>query len=327
VTPPAVTVAIPAFNRERWVAAAVRSVLAQTYGDFELLVVDDGSTDATPHLVGRIADARVRVIRRPHGGISRAMNTGLRAARGRYVARLDSDDLWLPDLLATQVAVLDARPEVGVAYARAQGIEADGRPTPHVWGIAPRWPGDALASMLWGDFTCNITVVARRTCIERAGGYDETLATNEDWDLWLRVARHCTFAFTDRVLAQFRWHEARITGPGSPLFRATLEGRVAVLDKAFRDPDLPAAARALRSAAYRNLHTGVGLLWLGVRAWGDAARAFGRALRAGGNPFVTSARIAWFVLSWQYLGRRPWGRRLVDWQSRTRRRWREGTAG
>src|SRR5207247_1570481 len=167
---PAVTVIMPVYDRERFVCEAIASVLAQTFSDLELIVVDDGSTDGTAAAVAAVEDPRLRYVAQPHRGVAAAMNTGLRSARGRYVARLDSDDVWLPDLLATQVAVLESRPEIDVVYARAQGMEADGTLTTHVWGIAPRWPADALRSQLHGDFTCNITTVARRACLERAGG-------------------------------------------------------------------------------------------------------------------------------------------------------------
>jgi glycosyltransferase involved in cell wall biosynthesis len=313
---------MPAYNRERFIREAIDSILTQTFTDLELLVVDDGSTDGTGAIVGAITDPRVRRIDQPHRGISAAMNRGLAEARGEYVARLDSDDVWLPDMLATQVAVLDERPGVGVVYARAQGMEEDGTITQHVWGIAPRFPGDSLRSLVHGDCTSNITAVARRSCVERAGGFDETLPTNEDWDLWLRVARHCTFAFTARVLARFRWHSGNITGRDSALFRQTLEGRSAVLDKLFRDPALPPAVRAMRAVAYRNVHVGVGLRWLGERAYRRALRAFGRALGCGANPLDTALRIAWFTLAWEVLPRFAWGRRLNEWQSDVRRRWR-----
>lgn len=311
---------MPAYDRERYIGEAIESVVRQSFGDFELIVVDDGSTDGTRAVVEAVADVRVRCIHQAHRGISAAMNRGLAEARGDYVARLDSDDVWLSDLLATQVAVLDARRDLGVASARAQGMRADGTLTGHVWGIAPRYPEDSLRSLVHGDFTCNITTVARRACIERAGGYDETLPTNEDWDLWLRVARHCAFAFTDRILACFRWHAGNVTGPASPLFHRTLEERTAVLDKLFRDPTLPPAVLAMRAAAYRNVHLGVGMRWLGDRAYRPALRAFRRALGCGANPLGTGVRIAWFVVSWELLGRCAWGRRVVAWQSAARRR-------
>jgi GT2 family glycosyltransferase len=319
--PPAVSVLVPVWNRERWVREAIDCVLAQTFTDFEVIVVDDGSTDGTCDVLAAVDDPRVLVLHGEHGGVSAAMNRGLARARGRYVARLDSDDVWLPDLLATQVGVLETRPEIGVAYARAQGMRADGTLTTDVWGIAPRHPGDDLASMVEGDFTCNITTVARREHLERVGGFDESLRTSEDWDLWLRVARHARFAFTDRVLAHFRWHEGNLTGPGSPA-GAALEERTRVLDKLFADPDLPPRIRAMAPVAYRNVHVGVGLLRLSRREWRGAGRAFGRALATGANPIGTLARIGWFTLDWWYLSHRPWGRRFIDWQSRTRRRWR-----
>jgi len=320
---PSVSVIVPVWNRERWVREAIDSVLAQTFTDFEVIVVDDGSTDGTLDALAAIEDPRVRVVRGQHGGVSAAMNRGLAEACGRYVARVDSDDVWLPEMLATQVRVLDERPEIGVVYARAQGMAADGTLTSDVWGIPPRHPGDDFRSMVEGDFTCNITTVARRELLERAGGFDETLRTSEDWDIWLRVARHARFAFTDRVLARFRWHEENLTGPRSS---DDLEARTRVLDKLFADPDVPPRVRAMAPVAYRNVYVGIGLLRLTRREWRRAGRAFGRALSSGANPIGTLARIGWFTLDWWYLGHRPWGRRFIDWQSRTRRRWRGLTA-
>jgi glycosyltransferase involved in cell wall biosynthesis len=317
---PLVTVLMPAWNREGFVREAVDSVLAQTFADFELLVVDDGSTDATAAAVAAVSDPRVRCLREPHRGIGGTMNAGLRAACGRYVARLDSDDVWLPEFLATQVPILEARPGVGVAYARAQGMEADGTLTAHVWGMAPRYPDDHLRSMLWGDFTCNITTVVRRELLEHVGGFDESLIAGEDWDLWLRVARETRFAFTDRVLARFRWHAGNLTGSESTLGARILAERTRVLDKFFATPDLPPGLATLRAVAYRNVLVGTGLLRLGRRDYAAAMRDFGRALTCGANPLTTFGRIGWFVLDWHYLSRRPWGRRLIDWQSAVRRR-------
>ena len=99
-----------------------------------------------------------------------------------------------------------------------------------------------------------------------------------------------------------------------------------MLDKLFGDPALPPAVLAMRAVAYRNVHVGVGLRWLGARAYRNALRAFGRALRCGANPLETSVHIAWFVVSWEILERFAWGRRLVAWQSAARRRRRLGAA-
>src|SRR5882724_2062331 len=120
---PKVSVIIPTYNRAHYLGTAVNSVLSQTFSDFELIVVDDGSTDDTMRLVERFHDSRLRYIYQQHRGISAAMNAGIRAARGGYIARLDSDDIWLPDMLEVEVGVLDARPEIGLVYAKAQGMD------------------------------------------------------------------------------------------------------------------------------------------------------------------------------------------------------------
>ena len=311
---------MPVYNRARFVQAAIDSVLVQTMPDLELLVVDDGSTDDSVACIAAVADPRLRLLRRPHAGISATMNAGLTAARGEYVARLDSDDLWRPELLAVLVPLLDARPDAAAVSARALCITADGTPTAHHLGMPPHQPDDSLSSLLWDDFTCNIATLARRACLERAGGYDESLAVSEDWDLWLRVARQGPILFDDRVLAFVRWHDDNITGIHSPLFRRMLDERARVLDKQFADPNLPAHAAALRAQAYGNVHLASGLRWLVARDVRAAARAFGRALAASDDRLITAARIVWRIASVCILERRAWGRRLLDWQSAVRRR-------
>ncbi len=270
---PRVSVIVPTFNRARLLRAALDSALAQTLPDLEVIVVDDGSTDDTTAVLAAVGDARLRCLQQAHRGVSAAVNRGLAVARGAYVARLESDDLWLPDLLALLVAVLDARPEVGVAYAKGQPMDAAGRPLPQTHGMPQRFADDALRSMVYEDFTCNVATLARRASVERAGGYDESLPANEDWDLWLRIAAHDQFAFVDRVLARFRLHDGNRTGPASPLFRAVLDTRTRPLDKLFARPDLPPAVVAMKATAYENVHLFRAQRWLQVRHARAAARA------------------------------------------------------
>lgn len=320
---PVVTVLLPTFNRARLLPQAIASVLGQSFVDLELIVVDDGSSDDTAAVVEAIADPRLRYLRRPHAGISAAMNAGLAAARGEFVGRVDSDDLWLPDLLAVQVAALREHPRAGAATARSQAMDAGGVPLPSLWGGPPRFPGDTFRSMVYEDFTSNITVVARRSCVEEAGGYDESMPTNEDWDLWLRVASRHELLYLDRVLARFRWHGDNVTGPGSPHFVATIDGRVHVLDKLFATPALPPRIARMKGVAYRNVHLGAGLRWLNTRHPRRAAGAFARALGAGANPATTAVLIAWSAFRWEVLNRLESGRRFAAAVASLRRRWAE----
>lgn len=328
MTAPKVTVIIPTYDRARYLGDAIRSVLAQTVTDFELIVVDDGSTDDTAAVLAQCPDPRLRCVRQEHRGISAAMNAGMRAARGGYLARLDSDDTWHADMLQTLTAMLDAHSDIGVVYGVAQATDATGAVLPNTQGMPPRFPSDCLKSMLYDDFTCNIALVARRECFERAGMYDESLRANEDWDMWLRVAQHHRFAFADRVLANFRWHGGNLTALGSPLFPTVLATRTRPLDKFFSQADLPADVIAMRPVAYTNVHLFCGLRWLQARELGNARREFARALHASGSPLRTAVRIAWFVLVNECLHRFAAGRRFTVWLTSLRRRWfREAVAG
>jgi len=187
--------------------------------------------------------------------------------------------------------------------------------------MRPRFPDDCLKSMLYDDFTCSITVLARRACFDRAGFYDDSLLANEDWDMWLRVAQHDRFAFVDRVLAHVRWHDGNLTGLRSPHLDVVLGTRARPLDKFFSQAELRPNLLAMRPVAYANVHVFCGRRWLAARDFAKAGGAFAQALRASGNAPRTAVRVAWFVLVDNCLSRFALGRRLVIWLTAQRRRW------
>jgi glycosyltransferase involved in cell wall biosynthesis len=301
---PTISVVIPTLNRAALLPDAIRSVLAQTRSDFELLVVDDGSQDDTVSVVDEFAasDGRIRLLRQPRTmGISAALNRALAEARGTFVGRVDSDDIWLPDFLAATTACLEARPAAGVVYTRASAMDRHGKPLPKLAraqrGGPMARPGDAFGSLLLGDFTCNIAMLARRECFERVGGYDETLIANEDWDVWVRIARHAPFVFLDRVLARYRMHPGSITNPNSARVLEVAQSRLRVLDKAFADPTLPASLRALERTAYCNAHLHAGQRLLHAGHPRPSLRQFMRAFEVSGGTAKAAPKVAWAALS------------------------------
>ncbi len=308
---PRVSVILPTHNRVGFLIEAIESVLHQSFADLELIVVDDGSSDETPAAVSRIADPRVRLLRQDHRGVGAALNAGLAASRGQYIARIDDDDAWLPHLLATEVPVLDGHPAVGLVYGRCEMMTADGSPTGGSRGFPLKFPEDGFRSLLHADYTASITSVIRRACLDRVGAWDESILLSEDWDMALRIARHYPLRFVDEIVARIRVHPGNSTDRGSPQFATRLRHRVRVLDKAFGEPNLRPEVAALAPIAYRNLHTGAGLQYLLAGHHRHALASFGKALRTGGNPARTAARIAWCAFTWFFIGRQAWSRDLA----------------
>lgn len=320
---PRVSVLMPAWNRARFIEEAMSSVLGQTFRDLELIVVDDGSTDDTAELVRSCRDSRVKLFQQDHAGISAALNRALEVASGQYVARLDSDDVWLPSFLDVQLEVLEKHPGVDIVYAKGECMDAKGRALPSTWGTDLRYPSDPLRSFLYADPTCNITVLARRSCFDRVGGYDESLHTSEDWDIWVRMAVHFRFRFVDRVLARIRRHDACTTGghelPDDDVYR----NRLRVLDKAFADPAVAGPYADVKGVAYGNVHTINGLLYWTCGDRRRAAASFRRAVAVSDRRLFTVVRIAWFSLAWRCLNRSRAGRSIVRglhaWRAKRRR--------
>ena len=200
---PVVSVVLPTRDRAELLPRAVASVLGQTFSDFELIVVDDASSDATACVVSAFADPRIAYLRldAPRGP-GAARNVGIRAARGKYVAFQDSDDEWLPDKLARQVDVFDGAPrEVGLVYSRF--VRIDGTRTSET-PPAGFQPGDAgtRRALLRGNFIGTPTVMARAECLAGDGLFDEGLRMLEDWELWLRLSRRCESRFIDETLVR-----------------------------------------------------------------------------------------------------------------------------
>jgi glycosyltransferase involved in cell wall biosynthesis len=201
---PAVSVLMAVHNGERHLRPAVESVLAQTFVDFELVVVDDGSKDSTRAILGSYEDPRIRIFANDENvGLTRSLNRGLGEARGGYVARQDADDISAPERLALQVAYLDRHPEIALlasAYRRIDdaGRHSGDRPVP-LGATAIRW------RLLFLNAFAHSSVMVRRAVVVALGSYDETIDYGEDYDLWSRIAeRHEVAALSQRLVAYRR---------------------------------------------------------------------------------------------------------------------------
>lgn len=207
---PVVSVVIPIFNRERYLAQAMDSILAQTLTDFELLMVDDGSSDSSCEIVRAYTDPRIRLIRHERNrGVAAARNTGITEARGRYLAFLDSDDVAYPDRLQRQVEFLDRHPDYAAVGAWIDWMDEDGRPLGRIQRKAVAWD-DIAAQRLFRPAIQNGAAMARTRILKRYR-HDERFRVGEDFHLWARIASDHKMANLPRVLVRCRAHGQRIT--------------------------------------------------------------------------------------------------------------------
>lgn len=193
-----VSVIIPAYNQQAFIEATLQAVLAQSFTDFEVLVVNDGSTDTTVSRVEAFADPRIRIVHQLNRGLAGARNTGIREARGEYLAFLDSDDLWHPDKLSQHVAHLDRRPEVGVSYSQSAFIDDEGRSMNYLQ--SPKLLDVDAADVFLRNPVGNGSAPVIRAAVMReiaflpeGGGawtqyFDETFRQSEDIECWMRIA-------------------------------------------------------------------------------------------------------------------------------------------
>ena len=208
---------------------ALDSVLQQTFTDFEVIIVDDGSTDNILDWATTISDPRVRLVSQQNRGLAGARNTGIHEGQGTYLAFLDADDCWHPTKLAKQLSILQTSPAVGVVYTWMQLIDAEG-------SLTGRTVKNCVEGSIWSELillNCvgsGSTPMVRRSCFEQVGLFDENLGSYmEDRDMWLRIAPHYEFAVVKELLVDYRQHAAS----ASKNWKAMARSAKLILDKSF----------------------------------------------------------------------------------------------
>lgn len=226
---PSVSVVIPTYNRAGHIGRAIQSVLAQTFEDFEVLIVDDGSTDNSEEIIHGFNDGRILYLRREsNGGAAAARNTGIQAARGEFIAFLDSDDEWLPDKLQKLVAKFSSA-ERSTALVYSDVVFRDVKTETVLKNRNPKYEGYVHELLLQDDFigTCSSTMV-RTDAVKRVGGFDVSLPSRQDWDLWIRIARQYPIGYVPAPLLICNLGSGdRISGS----LKKILEGTRLVLNK------------------------------------------------------------------------------------------------
>lgn len=225
--PPLVSVIVPAFNCAGVVGAALRSALSQTEVSTQIIVVDDGSTDDTRHVLESFGD-RIEILCQSNRGPGAARNAGMRIARGDYIAFLDADDVWVPGKLAMQVARLEAHSRTDAVYCRwhVWESEVDGRFLVPIWathsvdqkaGLKDDASGNLYASLLLSCHILTSTLVMRSSLRERVGWFDEDLRCGEDYDYWLRMSRHAFIDCMNVVGTLYRMSDGSATRKPQPM--------------------------------------------------------------------------------------------------------------
>lgn len=283
---PKVSVIIPAYNTEKYLADTVRSVLDQTYGDYEVIVVDDGSSDGTLG-VARSFEPRIKTLAKPNGGPASARNLAIRNSQGDYIAFLDSDDLWMKDKLEEQVALLERNPTVGLVYSEA--LMFTGNSGEQRAGVKIGYTSDpSFSSLLFGDYIPNSTVVIRRACVDKVGLLNESreMVGVEDYEYWMRMAKHFAMAGVPRPLAYYRIREGNLLGDGRDINKGLSLSIAAIREIERLYPGLWEECQVDREMLLAKLHVRAGFAWKRKSDWKQCAIKFREALSYSSKPRV-----------------------------------------
>ncbi len=203
VSQPLISVVIPVYNGERTISEAVRSVLDQTFRDYELLVINDGSQDSTMDILAKIDDPRLSVFTYSNAGLSASRNRGIKLARADYISFLDADDLWTPDKLQAQFGALQKDPEAAVCYSWTDFIDESGKRLGY--GIHATYNGNVFLALLNFYFVgSGSNALIRKAAFDAVGQFDDSLKAMEDWDLFFRLAAKYHFVAVARPQILYR---------------------------------------------------------------------------------------------------------------------------
>jgi glycosyltransferase involved in cell wall biosynthesis len=273
---PTVSVIIPTHNRAESVKRAVESVFAQTFTDFEIVVVDDGSTDDTRDTLTGYP-SRLRYVWQQNQGPAAARNHGMRLARGEYVGFLDSDDVHYPEHLEAHLEKFAEAPDAGLVYAGSEIVDHDGtlikefRPD-------PTHRGDVLEHLVLHNFIIPSTVLMTRSCMEFAGGMNTQLWFAEDWYYWMRIASRYQIEYVDRVLVRYQRTRGSLSH-GKPISELAARN-IEMFNLAFADRDLAKAIAPFRRRAYCTAYANYASMALEEYQLGLARRLATKAIAA-----------------------------------------------
>jgi len=212
---PYVSIIMPVYNGERYIRMAIESILAQTWQDWELIVINDGSTDATAEILSQFADPRITMIYQDNQGEAAARNAGLAVAAGEYIAFLDADDLYLPNALADLVEYLDVHYEDDAVYSDGYFCDAHGDPLMRLSEHRMATPVGRILDAIVNSSSIIIAIhctMTRHAIIERSGlQFDCNLVIGPDWDFWIHLAHHARFGYLDKTTCMYRVHQTNIT--------------------------------------------------------------------------------------------------------------------
>jgi glycosyltransferase involved in cell wall biosynthesis len=307
---PKVSVIIPTYNREELIGAAIQSVLAQTYTNVEIIVIDDGSTDNTKNVLERFK-GMIRYLWGQHKGTAHARNMGMEAATGKYIAFLDSDDQYYPYKLQVQVEFIESHPEIGMVYTEFSGVEPDGSIDPyHIrkyhpnyekkgWSYEdifsekgeyssvaveqpiPFYMGNVFSYTLFGTFISSNTMLFSKEVLKKVGYQNEAYQYGEDYDFTVRIAKYCRAAFLDLPTYKLFYHDNQSTR-----FAAVENSRdpqkitkwiglmelfiAVVMENGYNDPEFYSKNKVLVDDRLLSLYCDIGKRWLSN---GDSRKA------------------------------------------------------
>lgn len=224
---PTVDIIIPAYNAARYLSEAIESVLTQTCEDWRIVLVNDGSTDATAEIAAqyqqRLGD-KMLVITQPNAGLPAARNAAIRSSSSPFLALLDADDVWLPCRLEESLKSFETRPKAGLSYGLVTRVDGDGNEMFTFTGNPGRAEGWLAPSIYMRkvEFPCP-SMTFRRQCIEEVGLFDETMRATEDRDMWLRIALRHEVAFVPKVIALYRTYDTSMSGDLDRMLTAQLQ--------------------------------------------------------------------------------------------------------
>ena len=200
-----VSVIIPTYNRESFISEAIQSVLDQTYKDFEIIVVNDGSIDNTIEVLERFKN-KIKVINQSNSERAVSRNNGVKNSSGEYIALLDSDDLWIEDKLQKQVEVLDKMKDIILTYGQSYRINEKGKKIKIAKRQTKGFSGNVFENLLYRNFIVSATPMIRREYFEQTSGFQTKYIPYEDWEFWIRFSLFGKFYFLDEPLAYYRIH-------------------------------------------------------------------------------------------------------------------------